>query len=176
MSEECICLGWILNTRKMLIQLPVHKCISWIGDLDYFLDCSSIYHKYLLSIIRKLENVITIVNVMGHFMNDIYSLEKKAEVSVPHSVKVQKRAKENAILHTFFLQKSQKGKSMNLLTFRETTHTTIGDACEHVLGALKVESGVVWSWVIPEKFRGRAQINLLEFMTQVIQNFGVDSN
>ena len=113
---------------------------------------------------------------MGHFMNNLYSLEQKAEVAVPHSVNIKIRAKEDAKLHICFLQKSQKGISMNLPTFRIPTHTTIGDACEHVLGALKVESGVVWSWVIPEKFRGRAQINLLEFMTQVIQNFGVDSN
>ena len=82
-------------------------------------------------------------------MNNIYSLEQKVEVAVPHSVKIQKQAKEDAKLHNSFLQKSQKGISINLLTFRKPNHTTIGDACKNDLLAFHVESGVVWRWVIP---------------------------
>ena len=58
---------------------------------------------------------------------------------------------------------------MNLRTFRKPTDTTIGDAYENGLRAPHFEPGVVWHWVISEKLRGRAHINLLEFMTQVIQ-------
>ena len=105
---------------------------------------------------------------MGHFMNNLYSLEQKAEVAVPHSVNIKIRAKEDAKLHKCFLQKSQKGISMNLLTFRIPTHTTIGDACENVLGSFHAESGVGWRWVIPENLCGHAHINLLKFTTQVI--------
>ena len=58
---------------------------------------------------------------------------------------------------------------MNLLTFRNPNHIIIGDACEHGLGAFHVQSGRAYSWIIPEELRGRAHINLLEFLTQVIQ-------
>ena len=122
----------------------MHKCIDWIVYLDSFLDCSSISHKDLLSLIGKLDNVVTILKMMGHFMNNIYSLDQKAEVAFPHSVKIQRRAKEDVKLHKIFLQKSQKGISMNLLTFRKPTHTTIGYACQYGLGDFHVESGVGW--------------------------------
>ena len=58
---------------------------------------------------------------------------------------------------------------MNILTFRECDHVIIGDASEHGLGAFHLKSGRGWIWVIPENLRGRAHINLLEFLTQVIQ-------
>ena len=58
---------------------------------------------------------------------------------------------------------------MNLLTFRKPTQKTIGDALEHGLGVSHDESGVGWIRATPEKLCGRAYINLLELMTQVIQ-------
>ena len=119
MSEERICLGWIINIRKMLVKLPIHKCITWIVYLDSFLDRSSISHKDLLSLIGKLENVITTVKMIGHFMNNLYSKEQKAKVSIPNLLKIQRRAKENAKLHHCFLKISKRNK-YELSNLRET--------------------------------------------------------
>ena len=58
---------------------------------------------------------------------------------------------------------------MNLLTYRMPNHIIMGDACEHGLGAFHVESGRAWTYAIPDYLQGRAHINLLEFLTQVIQ-------
>ena len=168
-AEKRICLGWMLNTRQLLVQLPQHKCIAWIKDVDALIVHKSISHANLISLIGKLENVITMVKMMGHFMNNLYALKEKTEVAHPHSVLIPTRAKEDAKLHKVFLRKAQKGINMNLLTFRKPTHIIVGDACEHGLGAFHIESGVGWRWVIPEHLRGRAHINVLEFFTQVIQ-------
>ena len=108
MSEERICLGWIINIRKMLVKLPIHKCITWIVYLDSFLDRSSISHKDLLSLIGKLENVITTVKMIGHFMNNLYSKEQKAKVSIPNLLKIQRRAKENAKTPSLFIENIKK--------------------------------------------------------------------
>ena len=41
---------------------------------------------------------------------------------------------------------------------------------QHVsMGAFQLESGVCWKWIIPKALRVRAQINVLEFLTQVIR-------
>ena len=64
----------------------------------------------LISFIGKLENVIPIVKIMGHFMNNLYSLEQKVEVAVPHSVKIQRRAKEAKTSQTFLAKISKGGK------------------------------------------------------------------
>ena len=56
---------------------------------------------------------------------------------------------------------------MNLMTFRAPTKIYINDACEHGLGGF-ANHGQAWSWTIPEHCRGRAHINLLEFLAQLI--------
>ena len=168
-AEERICLGWDLHTRSLLVKLPVHKCKAWSGDVQKLIDRKTISHADLISLIGKLENVITIVKMMGHFMNNLYSLEEKAFVAKPHSVRITPRAKEDAKLHLQCLEQARNGISMNLLTFRKPTHLIIGDACEHGLGAFNVESGIGYRFIIPEELRGRAHINLLEFLTQVVQ-------
>ena len=168
-AERRICLGWNLDTRNLRVELPTHKFLAWSGDLDKLIMRKTISHEDLLSLIGKLENVITIVKMMGHFMNNLYSLEEKAFAAKPHAVKITPRAKADAELHKKCLAKAHCGISMNLLTFRKPTHLIIGDACEHGLGACHVESGVGCRYVIPPQLRGRAHINLLEFLTQVIQ-------
>ena len=166
-SEERICIGWILNTRKLLIKLPEHKCKAWITDLKTFIKRISVNHNDLKSLIGKLENVIIITKIQGHFMNNLYALEMKSSKS-KHNIKVTRNARKYAELHIQFLEKARLGINMNLLTFRKPTYTTIGDACEHVLGAFNVETGTAWTYEIPIALRGRARINLLEFITQVV--------
>ena len=56
---------------------------------------------------------------------------------------------------------------MNLLTFRSPNIVHIGDASEHGLGSF-ASHGRAWRFIIPNELRGRAHINLLEFLTQVI--------
>ena len=56
---------------------------------------------------------------------------------------------------------------MNLMTFRAPTLIFIGDASEHGMGGFDTK-GRAWRYLIPPALRGRAHINLLEFLTQVI--------
>ena len=36
-EAEKICLGWILNTRSLLVKLPVRKSIAWKSQIDILL-------------------------------------------------------------------------------------------------------------------------------------------
>ena len=56
---------------------------------------------------------------------------------------------------------------MNLITFRVPNKIYINDASEHGLGGFATH-GRAWTYNIPEKLRGRAHINLLEFLAQLI--------
>ena len=130
--------------------LPIHKYITWSGDVDKLITIKTIQHADLLSLIGKLENVITMVKMMGHFMNNLYSLEEKAFAAIPHTVKITARAKADAQLHKKCLEKARDGISMNLLlTFQKPNYLIIGDACEHCLGAFNVKSGVGYEYIIP---------------------------
>ena len=165
--EERICIGWISNTRELLVKLPEHKCKAWITALITFIKRISVNHNDLKSLIGKLENMIIITKMRGHFMNNLYALEMKSSES-KQNIKVTRNARKDVELHIQFLEKARLGINMNLLTFRKPMYTTIGDACEHGLGAFNVETGTAWTYEIPITLRGRSQMNLLEFITQVV--------
>ena len=57
---------------------------------------------------------------------------------------------------------------MNCIVFRKPTNVYLGDACEHGLGGFSVKTGKAWRYIIPVNLRGRAHINLLEFLVQVV--------
>ena len=121
------------------------------------------------SLVGKLENVITVLKIMGHFMNNIYALEIKLSKNPQHNEKIPLRVKEDFRLHLKFLSSVHRGISMNRLTFRKPDHFILGDACEHGLGAFHEASGHAYAWIIPPKLQSRAHINLLEFLTQVLK-------
>ena len=57
---------------------------------------------------------------------------------------------------------------MNTIVFREPDHVYIGDASEHGLRGIAVHHKAALQWEIPLLLRGRAHINLLEFILQLI--------
>ena len=56
---------------------------------------------------------------------------------------------------------------MNLLVFRSPDLVFIGDASKHGMGGFN-SKGRAWRFTIPKELHGRAHINFLEFLTQVI--------
>ena len=66
------------------------------------------------------------------------------------------------------LKRAHQEVSMNCIVFRKPTHVYLGDASEHGLGGFSVKTGKAWRYLIPVNLRGRAHINLLEFLVQVV--------
>jgi hypothetical protein len=165
-EETKVCLGWILDTRRLLVSLPFHKFKAWDSQLIQVLSQKSVSDKDLRSVLGRLENVAMIVCMFGHFLNNIRSMQMKAE-RTGHNAKLTVRARGDITLARKFLKLAHSGVSMNLITFRRPDIIYIGDASEHGLGGF-ADHGRAWRWHIPEDLRGRAHINLLEFITQVI--------
>jgi hypothetical protein len=166
-SEECICLGWSLNTRSLLVSLPSHKVKAWISQVETFIKNKTTSYKDLQSVLGRLENVTILVRMGAHFLNNIRALEIRASAS-KHTVKINGSARADFVLWKKIIQIASEGISMNLLTFRSPDQVIIGDTCEHGLGAFNTK-GRGWRWIIPPDLRSRAHINLLEFLTQVLQ-------
>ena len=128
-------------TRELLVKLPELKCKAGITDLNFLVKRISVNYIDLKSLIGKLENVIIIIKIMGHFMNNLYALEMESSES-KHNTKFTRNVRKDAKLHVQFLEKARLGINMNLLIFRKPTYTTIEDACEDGLGSFHVESGI----------------------------------
>ena len=165
-EEIKICLGWRLNTRSLTVSLPDHKFKAWTSQIDELLNQRSSSEKTLASVLGRLENVATMIAMMGHFLSNIRHLQIQA-LKKNHNVLLSNQVKKDLQLSKEFIKKANNGISMNLLTFRAPTTVHIGDASEHGMGSF-ASHGRAWSYSIPPHLRGRAHINLLEFLTQVI--------
>ena len=165
-EEVKITLGWNLDTRRLLVSLPEHKYKAWSSQLKSFQNRKSANAKDLQSILGRLENVAIIIPMMGHFLNNIRQLEIRATASGRNQI-INKRAKDDFILAQSFLDKAFTGVSMNSITFRTPSKKYINDASEYGLGGFATH-GRAWAWEIPEALQGRAHINLLEFLAQLI--------
>ena len=165
-EENKIVLGWSLNSRSLTIHLPVHKHKAWSSQLSSFMTRKSANLKDIQSLLGRLENIAIIIPMMGHFLNNIRQMEIKANITNKNQF-LSKRVKDDLVLAQKFIDKAYNGVNMNTVTFRVPTITYINDASEHGLGGFACH-GRAWSWEIPENLRGRAHINLLEFMAQLI--------
>ena len=165
-EERKICLGWLLDTRSLLVKLPDHKTIGWKSQIDTILSRKSVSEKDLASVLGRLENVAQVLVVLGHFLSNIRHLQIIAETK-GHNVKLNKRAREDLILAKSFLEKANEGISMNLLTFRKPDIIYVCDASEYGLGGF-ASHGRAWTYEIPVGLRNRAHINILEYLAQII--------
>ena len=165
-EEVKIVLGWELNSRELLVSLPSHKFIAWSSQVKSFLSRVSASGDDLRSVLGRLENIAIIIPMFAHFLNNIRQLEIKASRSNKNQM-INKRTKEDLKLALSFLKRASQGVSMNSIVFRAPSKIYINDASEHGLGGFATH-GRAWSWNIPPKLRGRAHINLLEFLAQLI--------
>jgi hypothetical protein len=165
-EEIKITLGWELDSRSLLIKLPAHKFKAWSSQVNSFISRKTANEKDLSSVLGRLENVAVLIPSFGHFLNNIRQLEIKAAITKKNQV-INKRAKDDFELALKFLERARMGINMNLITFRVPNKIYICDASEHGLGGFATH-GRAWSYIIPENLRGRAHINLLEFLAQLI--------
>ena len=165
-EEVKIVLGWVLNTRLLITSLPSHKYKAWSSQVLSFLSRKSANAKDLRSVLGRLENVAIIIPMFGHFLNNIRATEIQASIT-KRNQKISKRAHDDFKLALKFITRAYNGVNMNNITFRAPTKIYINDASEHGLGGFATH-GRAWAWNIPKKLQGRAHINLLEFLSQLI--------
>ena len=76
-SEILTILGWVIDTRRLLIILPEAKAKFWADEIR---DIRSkhgqiIPHKYLESLVGRLQHVAAVLQEGGHFLNHLRAAE-----------------------------------------------------------------------------------------------------
>merc|ERR1712183_803693 len=104
--------------------------------------------------------------MFAHFLNNIRALQIKASITA-NNHSINKRTKQDLILAKKFIKRAHEGININNIIFRVPNKIYINDAAEHGLGGF-VTHGRAWTYIIPKKLQGRAHINLLEFLAQVV--------
>ena len=144
--------------------MPV-KCFCALHPRNGKMDCNQ---SPLESILGRLEQIAMIIKMFGHFLNNIWSLQLKASEK-NHNIKITGAAnKEDLKLVLKFLKRAEQGVTMNTMVFRKLDHIYIGNASEHGLGGFALRDSRAWRYIISPNLKGRAHINLLEFIVQVV--------
>jgi hypothetical protein len=78
MEETKLVLGWLLNTRSLIISLPADKHKNWVWEIKNILASTKVKHKHLESTIGRLNHVAAIYNPMRHFLGRLYQAQYRA--------------------------------------------------------------------------------------------------
>ena len=79
LEELKMLLGWIIDSRRLLVKLPDHKHIAWQRDLQRLVQTKKATYKELDSIIGRLVHVSTVLQPILHFISRIRFLKDKAQ-------------------------------------------------------------------------------------------------
>ena len=102
-DERKICLGWLLDTRHLTVALPFHKFKAWSKQITDMMKQKTVSEKLLASVLGRLENVATIMVMMGHFLSNIRYLQIQAERR-QHNIRLSQQAREDLNLCLSFLE------------------------------------------------------------------------
>jgi hypothetical protein len=162
--ERFTILGWIIDTRRLLISLPPKKFKRWNKELG------EIIHK---SVIGRLNHAASVCPLMRYFLGRIRSVLTSWDVSKT-SKKVERylssQVLENLQLwRKDFLPTIATGMSLNLITYRHPTFLCWSDACPEGMGGFDYQ-GNSWRYQIPAEFQESLWLknNCLEFVAMIL--------
>jgi hypothetical protein len=166
MGETKIILGWLLNTRSLLISLPDDKHKRWTIDINKLISTTRVRHKIIETTIGRLNHVAGIYRPMRHFLGHLYQAQFRAS----HSGWTCLSYNEKMDLHLMisFLDYANQGISMNVLTLQKPTLIYRSDASEFGIGGYNITSGNAWCFELPVDCHLRTSLNSLEFISCMI--------
>ena len=164
-TEVKIVLGWRINTRAFLVQLPQDKFVSYTRQLKEVIRIKKSSNDNLQSIIGRLERVTYAVPHSRFFLNRLRHLQLRTEgqqiVHIPSSVM------EDLHIFIIFINYARIGTSINNLVFRRPSHFCWSDSCPFGLGGYTA-TGLAWRFYIPPSLRSEHTNNVLEFMAAIV--------
>ena len=158
-------MGWIYNTRRLLISLYDPKIFAWIKTITDLIAQGETTASETETIIGRLNHVGYILPTDRHFLSRLRKLQSAARFK--RQIHIPKLVLKELELWETFLHTDNKGISFNLLKYRQPTHVYRSDSCKHGIGGLSA-LGRAWIWLIPVHLRSRAHINLLELIGNIV--------
>ena len=103
---------------------------------------------------------------MRHFLHRLrHQNESKNPNRVIH---LDQELPSDLKLHLKCLSKAKDGTSINLIIERQPTSIFVTDSCEAGIGYFSVKTGRAFRFEIPDHFRFRVSINVLECLALVV--------
>jgi hypothetical protein len=168
-AEEQVVLGWILQTRTLLIILPSDKFGAWSSDLRIIVANGAGTYGDLESTLGRLNHVAYIIPLARHFLGKLrFRLRNRRHKR--QQVTLNREEVADLDLWILFLAKAHEGISMNRVTIRQPSKICWSDSCPFGIGGFLL-SGRAWRIRIPESspiYGADISNNVLEFLGMVV--------
>ena len=166
LREIIIFLGWEINSRTMMIALPTVKVIAWINSIEKVINKLTISWEEAKTLVGRLNHIGYIIPCARHFLNRIRRLEWIAD---KHGIAIiTPDSNKDLKLWIKFLQRAQRGISINSVIFRVPTTIAVSDSCEYGVGGYCLKTGIAWRYEFTKRERESLTLNLKEFIGNVI--------
>ncbi|KAI2499964.1 hypothetical protein MHU86_14538 [Fragilaria crotonensis] len=167
-SERKVILGWVINTRSLVISLPADKHRAWVDDLRKMRrspGCRA-SSKMLESTVGRLNHAAYVIPNARHFLGRLYRASERAKAV--GSVKLSDAQVDDIILWEKFLNDAVTGISLNRVVCRWPTRVVRVDACPQGMGGYCMQSGFAWRLKLEPDLIGRGSLNSLEFLAALV--------
>jgi hypothetical protein len=168
-AEEQIVLGWLLDTRRLLILLPFDKYEAWSSDLQTILLDKRVTYGELESTLGRLNHVGYIIPLARHFLNKLRLRIRQRRHKHQH-ISLNSEELEDLDLWCFFLSAARTGISLNRVTTRKPSKICWSDSCPYGIGGFLL-SGRAWRIRIPPSspiYGVDIANNVLEFLGMMV--------
>jgi hypothetical protein len=166
MEESKTILGWVINTRSLIISLPVDKYDKWSKDIQLLISSKQVCSSQLETIIGHLNHTASILSMMRHFMGRICQALYRSLRNGWTCLRLCEKSDLHLMVE--FLAKAKNRISLNNITFRKPTHLYRSDASEFGLAGYNMLSGKAWRFQLPINCRLKTSLNSLEFIACII--------
>jgi hypothetical protein len=170
LEEVKTTLGWLLDTRRLLIGLPMDKFSSWSASIHFMVIMETCSYEDLDTLVGRLNHVCFIIPLARHFMSRLRWLLTGARAG--RRIRLRPQVLADLRLWLSFLRLAFEGISLNLISFRVPTHVFRSDAAEHGIGGFCGLNGKAWRLELPPDCRVGCRegisLNLFEFLGGII--------
>jgi hypothetical protein len=165
-SEQQIALGWLLDTRRLLVSLPSDKHEAWLGTINRIINDKGGLKEELNALEGQLNHAAHAIPLARHFLTRLRAA-RSSRTNKKSWAKLDKPTLADLILWTALLAKAHTGISMNLTVTRRPSRICWSDSCPFGLGGFLLRSDRAWRARIPKDsvlHVSAAINNLLEFL------------
>ena len=169
-AEQQIVLGWLLDTRRLLVSLPDDKYSAWCLTIQRIIKEKGCLKEDLDTLEGQLNHAAYVIPLARHFLTRLRAA-KNSRMNKKTWINISRLLLADLVLWLELLRRANIGISMNLIVTRRPNKLCWSDSCPFGLGGFLLRSGRAWRIQIPKGsiLYGNGTINnLLEFIGMAV--------
>jgi hypothetical protein len=169
-AEQQIVLGWLLDTRRLLVSLPEDKYLAWVAAIENFIKSKGGTKEGIDTLEGQLNHAAYVIPLARHFLTRLRTASN-SRTNKKSWIKITRLLLADLELWIELLRRANVGISMNLIVTRRPNRLNWSDSCPFGLGGFLLKSGRAWRLRIPKEsiLYGSPKINnLLEFLGMAV--------